>query len=43
MTTSAIITMIVVQLSVTLITGYFFWKVLKLAPSKKNGKEAEEH
>ena len=29
MTTSALILMIVIQLSVTVITGYFFFKVLK--------------
>lgn len=32
MTTSALILMILVQLSVTIITGYFFYKVLKTPP-----------
>lgn len=32
MTTSALITMLLVQLTVTGITGYFFWKVLKTPP-----------
>lgn len=32
MTNSALILMILVQLSVTIITGYFFFKVLKTPP-----------
>ena len=34
MSTSAIITMILTQLFVTAVTGYFFYKVLK-TPNKK--------
>jgi hypothetical protein len=33
MTTSALITMLVVQITVTLITGYFFFRVLR-APKR---------
>jgi nitrogen fixation-related uncharacterized protein len=32
MNASALILMIVVQVSVTCITGYFFWRVLKSPP-----------
>lgn len=32
MSNGAFILMVVVQLSVTLITGFFFWKVLKTPP-----------
>lgn len=43
MTSSAVITMIIVQLTVTLITGYFFWKVIKNAPYKKmNGSNEDD-
>ncbi len=33
MTTSALILMIVVQATVTVVTGYFFFKVLKTPPN----------
>ena len=38
MSTGAIITMIVVQVSVTIVTAYFFMKVLK-TPQKKDTTE----
>lgn len=34
MNTSALLLMVFVQVSVTLITGYFFWRVLR-TPMKK--------
>ena len=42
MTTSALITMIVVQVSVTLITAYFFRKVLKTPPKPEPDSYEEE-
>jgi heme/copper-type cytochrome/quinol oxidase subunit 2 len=35
MNTDALITMLAVQIPVTLITIYFFWKVLKTPPKKE--------
>lgn len=32
MTTAGLITMVLVQVTVTLVTGYFFWKVLRVPP-----------
>jgi hypothetical protein len=32
MSTSALITMVVTEVAITVITGYFFWKVLKTPP-----------
>lgn len=34
MNTSALITMLVAEISIALITGYFFWRVLKTPPKK---------
>lgn len=42
MSTSAIITMLLVQVSVTIITGYFFWKVLKSPPKPEEDSYTEE-
>ena len=36
METSALVLMIVVQVTVTCITGYFFYKVLTVKPKKEN-------
>jgi len=41
MTSSALILMILVQLSVTLITGYFFFKVLKTPPRQEPDSYSE--
>lgn len=41
MSTSALITMISVQVSVTVITAYFFWKVLR-TPQKPEPDSYEE-
>ena len=35
MTTSALILMVVVQVTVTVVTGYFFWKVLRTPPHQE--------
>jgi hypothetical protein len=42
MTTGAILTMIIVQLSVTLVTAYFFLKVLRTPPGKDPGTVPKE-
>lgn len=42
MSAGAIITMILVQVSVTLITAYFFIKVLKTPQKKDTGSGTEE-
>jgi hypothetical protein len=42
MSTSALITMISVQVSVTAITAYFFWKVLKTPPKPEPDSYDEE-
>lgn len=42
MTTSALITMILVQVTVSCITGYFFWKVLKTPPKPEPDSFEEE-
>lgn len=42
MTTSALITMVVVQLSVTVITAYFFLKVLR-APKRPEPDSYEDN
>jgi hypothetical protein len=42
MSTSALITMISVQVSVTAITAYFFWKVLKTPPKPEPDSFDEE-
>ena len=41
MTTSALILMISVQVMVTAITGYFFWKVLKTPPNPESDSFSE--
>jgi hypothetical protein len=35
MSTSALVMMIVTEATITVITGYFFWKVLKTPPKKE--------
>lgn len=42
MSTSALITMVSVQVSVTAITAYFFWKVLKTPPKPEPDSYDEE-
>jgi hypothetical protein len=42
MTTSALITMVLVQATVTVITAYFFWKVLKTPPKPEPDSYEEE-
>jgi hypothetical protein len=42
MTTSALITMVLVQVSVTVITGYFFLKVLR-APKRPEPDSYEDN
>ncbi len=42
MTTSALIMMVLVQVSVTIVTGYFFIKVLK-APKKQESDSFTEN
>lgn len=42
MSVSAIITMLLVQVSVTLITGYFFLKVLRSPPKPEEDSYTEE-
>ena len=41
MTTSALILMIIVQVSVTCLTGYFFYKVLKTPPKAEPDSYSE--
>lgn len=41
MSASALITMILVQLTVTIITGYFFMKVLRTPPKKEDSYPEE--
>jgi hypothetical protein len=42
MSTSALITMISVQVSVTVVTAYFFWKVLRTPPKPEPDSFDEE-
>lgn len=42
MTTSALITMVLVQVTVTVVTAYFFWKVLKTPPKPEPDSYEEE-
>ncbi len=42
MSTSALITMILVQVTVTAITAYFFWRVLKTPPKPEPDSYDEE-
>lgn len=41
MTTSALIMMILVQVTVTIITGYFFFKVLRTPPKQEPDSYSE--
>ncbi len=41
MTTAGLITMVLVQVTVTLVTVYFFWKVLRVPP-KSDDSYTEE-
>lgn len=42
MTTAALVTMITVQALVTIISGYFFWKVLTAKPKPEPDSYSEE-
>ncbi len=42
MTTAALITMISVQVLVTIISGYFFWKILTAKPKPEPDSYSEE-
>jgi hypothetical protein len=42
MTTIALVTMITVQVLVTLISGYFFWKILTAKPKPEPDSYSEE-
>ncbi|MCX7743147.1 MAG: hypothetical protein N2167_01135 [Flavobacteriales bacterium] len=42
MTTAALITMITVQALVTIISGYFFWKILTAKPKPEPDSYSEE-
>ena len=42
MNTSALILMVTVQVTVTSITAYFFWKVLRIPPRSQTKETKEE-
>lgn len=42
MTTAALVTMITVQVMVTIISGYFFWKILTAKPKPEPDSYSEE-
>jgi hypothetical protein len=42
MTTAALVTMITVQALVTIISGYFFWKILTAKPKPEPDSYSEE-
>lgn len=42
MTTAALVTMISVQALVTIISGYFFWKILTAKPKPEPDSYSEE-